>query len=118
MNELVERLSAGRHVVVINRPDKSGSALKERIDLGYVHVLFEETGTEVGIYLDRSNCDFSNCDFAGHDGNFQIEGVITLNDNKVRCVVQASLPTMRGTANLQPITASRYEEIISQYEQV
>src|SRR5262245_18281528 len=38
---LVDRLSDGDHKVIFNcRPERTAKALKERIDMGYVHVKF------------------------------------------------------------------------------
>ena len=96
MNELVKKLSEKKHPVQANRPDKSVKALQERIDLNYVHILFEQTGTEIGIKLDRDNCDFSKANFEKGTGKVHFEGAVTLNFDKVRCIVDISLKTMKG----------------------
>src|SRR5262245_42326771 len=57
---LVEKLCEGDHRVEAGlRPDKTAKALKDRIDLGYVHIKFTETrgGAELGVKLDREVTD-------------------------------------------------------------
>lgn len=113
MNDLVKRLSEKEHPIQANRPDTTGEALKERIDLNYVHILFEETGTEIGIKLDRSKCDLSKADFVGSNGDIRLEGALTLNYEKVRCIAEFSLKTMKGKGKLQPIeNEEEYRRII------
>lgn len=113
MNDLVKRLSEREHPVRANRPDTSADALKERIDLNYVHILFEETGTEIGIKLDRKGCDFSNADFVKGTGAVRLNGALTLNYERVRCIADISLETMLGKGKLEPISdEAEYRAII------
>lgn len=114
MNELVKRLSEKEHIVQANRPEKSAKALQERIDLNFVHILFEETGTEIGITLDNKKCDFSKADFESGKGKIHFEGVLTLNYDKVRCIADISLKTMKGKGRLQLIEDDvEYSDIIN-----
>lgn len=113
MNELVERLSSGTHPVQANRPDKSGKALQERIEIGYVHILFKETGTELGIKLNEHYCDYSKADFETPAGSIHFEGGITLNREKVRCVADIDLATMEGTGCLIPVSAEEYDHLMN-----
>lgn len=106
MNELVKRLSQKEQRVQANRPDKSVKALQRRIDLNYVHILFEETGTEIGIGLDRDKCEFGKANFEKRTGKVHLEGVLTLNFDKVRCIADISLRTMRGKGRLISISES------------
>ena len=49
---LVEKLCEGAHPIEASlRPEKTVKALKERIDMGYVHIKFTETkgGAELGV---------------------------------------------------------------------
>ncbi|MBC9929281.1 MbtH domain protein [Chitinophaga qingshengii] len=112
MKELVEKLSTGKHPVQVNRPDKSAGALKERIDLGYVHILFKETGTELGIKLKSNRCDFSMADFSNSKGKAHVEGGITLNYNKVKCVADIDLTTMEGEGYLIPLSDAEYDDLM------
>src|SRR5262249_20076267 len=72
---LVQRLSTGRHPVVVSiRPRKTIQALKERIDMGYVHIKFTETETELGVRLDQEATDLSHADFGAGTGKAHIAG--------------------------------------------
>ncbi|MBD0256659.1 MAG: MbtH domain protein [Cytophagales bacterium] len=114
MNELIKRLSAGNHPVEANRPDKEATALKERIDMNYVHILFKNTGTEVGITLDKESCNFTDCDFYKGEGKAHLEGALTLNYDKVRCVAEIDLKDMHGVGYLEPLDDAAYAKIVGQ----
>ena len=107
MNELVQRLSQrGRPVEASLRPDKTVAALKERIDLGYVHIKFTDTqgGTELSVPLDNEACDLSQSDFDQPSGIVHLVGELILNYVKVRCVADIDLITLQGKGHLEPIT--------------
>ncbi|HHP7244067.1 MAG TPA: MbtH domain protein [Elainellaceae cyanobacterium] len=106
MNELVQRLSEGNHPVEVSlRPEKTADALKERIDLGHVHIKFTNTrgGTELGIRLNRTACDLSQADFENQRGRVRLVGELILNYVKVRCVADIDLATLEGQGHLEPI---------------
>jgi hypothetical protein len=106
MNELVQHLSEGEHPVEASlRPEKTAAALKERIDLGYVHIKFTSTrgGTELGVQLDREACDLSQANFDGQSGTVHLVGELILNYVKVRCVADIDLATLEGKGHLEPI---------------
>lgn len=105
-DNLIERLSEGKHAVVASlRPESSSKALKERIELGYVHIKFTETwgGTELGVRLDSEASDSSGADFENGTGSVHLEGGLTLNFVKVRCVADIDLATLGGTGRLAVI---------------
>jgi uncharacterized protein YbdZ (MbtH family) len=105
-DDLLKRLSEDdQHVEVSLRPEKSVRALKERIDLGHVHLKFTETrgGTELGVELDRDSVNLSHADFDGQKGNVHLEGGLTLNFVKVRCVADIDLATLAGKGRLQVV---------------
>ena len=105
---LVQRLAQGRHPVVVSlRPEKSVKALQESIDRGYVHILFTATkgGTELGVRLDTAACDFSRADFAAQIGTVHLEGGLTLDYVKVRCIADIELTTLEGQGHLEIIAA-------------
>ena len=105
-DDLVSRLSKGEHLVESSlRPEKTVQALKERIDLGYVHIKFTETrgGTELGVRLDREALDLSQADFEGQKGTVHLEGELTLNYVKVRCIADINLQTLAGKGRLAPV---------------
>ena len=106
MNALVQRLSEGEHPVEASlRPKKKPAALKERIDLGYVHIKFTDTrgGSELSVRLDREACDLSQADFEHQTGSVHLVGELILNYVKVRCVADIDLATLEGKGHLEPI---------------
>lgn len=113
MNELIKRLSERKQPVEANRPEKSAQALKERIELGYVHILFSETGTELGIKLNKAKCDLTAADFENGKGSIHLEGAITLNYEKVKCIAEIHLENMEGEGLLVPIDETEYAGIMN-----
>jgi len=87
------------------RPERTAQALKERIDLGYVHIKFTETkgGTELGVRLDRETTDLSKADFDNQSGEVHLEGELTLDYVKVRCVADIDIKTLVGKGHLVPV---------------
>ena len=106
MNDLVRRLSEGRHPVEISiRPERSVKALKECVDRGYVHVKFTNTrgGTELGVPLDRTRTDLRGADFEQGAGRITLVGALSLDYVKVRCVAEIDLASLAGQGQLEPI---------------
>lgn len=102
-DELVTRLAKGDHAVEVGlRPEKTAEAFKAAIDRGYVHIKFTETkgGTELGVRLDTQASDWSQADFTQATGPVHVEGTLTLNYVKVRCVADLQLNTLTGTGHL------------------
>jgi uncharacterized protein YbdZ (MbtH family) len=105
---LVERLCEGDHNVEAGlRPEKTVTALKEAIDRDYVHIKFTATkgGTELGFALAREACDFSGADFETGTGSVHIEGGLTLDYARVRCIADIDLSTLKGTGHLVRVEA-------------
>ncbi|HLJ85503.1 MAG TPA: MbtH family NRPS accessory protein [Candidatus Angelobacter sp.] len=103
---LVDRLSTGDHSVVIGtRPEKTVKLFKEAIDRDYVHIKFTQTkgGTELGVRIDRKASDFSKADFVNEKGEVHIEGDLTLDYVKVKCVADIDLSTLEGKGHLLKI---------------
>ncbi len=111
MNELVERLTK-EQAVETARPEKTAKALKECIDRDYVHVMFKETGTEVGIQLDRRDCKFEEGNFEEATGAVHLVGGLILNYDKVRCIADIDLATCEGKGRLEPVDDDEYEQIM------
>ncbi|HNP27634.1 MAG: MbtH family NRPS accessory protein [Nitrospira sp.] len=102
-DELVTRLATGTHPVEVGlRPEKTAQAFKDAIDRGYVHIKFTKTkgGTELGVRLDPKTSDWSQADFSQATGSVHVEGTLTLNYVKVRCLADINLSTLTGTGNL------------------
>jgi uncharacterized protein YbdZ (MbtH family) len=105
---LVKRLAQGSHPLAAGlRPEESVKALKESIDRGYVHIKFTATkgGTELGVRLDTTACDFSRADFETQKGTVHLEGGLTLDYVKVRCIADIDLTTLEGQGHLEIIEA-------------
>ncbi len=106
MDELVERLSKGRHPVEISlRPEKTLSLLKACLDRGYIHVKFTGTrgGTELGMPLDPQRTDLSQADLNQGTGSMTLVGELELNYVPVRCTATVDLPSMVGHGALEPV---------------
>lgn len=100
---LVDRLCEGDHCVEAGlRPERSVKLFKEAIDRGYVHIKFTETrgGTELGCSLDMTASDFSNADFINGKGKVRLEGTLTLDYVKVRCIADIELESLAGRGHL------------------
>jgi hypothetical protein len=113
MNELVQRLSEGEHPVIANPGrEKTAGALRERIDIGLVHIKFTDTrgGTELGVRLDREACDFSGADFENGTGTLRIVGTLTLNYVKVQCIATIDIKTLEGQGHLVPLGEVSFAE--------
>jgi hypothetical protein len=101
MDELVQRLSEGDHPVVARRAD-SAEELKNSIDRGYVLITFTDTrgGTELGVRLDEAATDLSGADLNQATGTVHLEGDLTLNYVRVRCVADIDFATREGKGHL------------------
>jgi uncharacterized protein YbdZ (MbtH family) len=103
---LVDRLCEGDHPVEAGlRPEKTVKLFKEAIDRNYVHIKFIKTrgGTELGARLDRDACDFSRADFENGTGTVHVEGGLTLDYVKVKCVADIDLSALEGMGHLEKV---------------
>ncbi len=103
MNELVQRLSEGDHPVVVGGPQPSLSEFQKRIqEMGYVSIKFTDTrgGTDLGVRVDTSAVDTTKADFVQGIGTVHVEGTLTLNHVKVRCVADIDLAHLVGVGHL------------------
>ena len=102
-DDLIGFLSEGEHPVEAGlRPEKSVKLLHEAIDRGFVHVKFTDTrgGTELGFSLDTDASDLSQANFDEGTGRVRLEGELTLNYVKVRCIADLDLDTLAGQGHL------------------
>jgi hypothetical protein len=103
MNELVQRLTEGDHPVTVGGPQPSLEEFQKRVqDMGYVFIKFAETrgGTDIGVRVDKNATDLSRADFERGTGAAHVEGTLTLDYVKVRCVADIELETLHGTGHL------------------
>ena len=101
-SSLVDKLSEGNHPVEVSlRPEKSVQLFKEAIDRNYVRIKFTDTkgGTEIGLRLDKDACNL-DADFENGEGAVHLEGTLTLDYVKVRCLVDIDLSTLKGSGHL------------------
>ncbi|MGH3407382.1 MAG: hypothetical protein ACRDRJ_33505 [Streptosporangiaceae bacterium] len=102
MNDLTERLTV-EQAIVMGGTDPKVEELRERTgEMGYVLVKFTQTrgGTELGFPLDRAASDISKADFDEGTGSVHVEGLLTLNDDPVRCIADIDVATLKGTGRL------------------
>jgi hypothetical protein len=103
MDELVQRLTEGTHPVTVGGPKPSLEEFRRRVeDMGYVFIKFTGTrgGTDLGVRVDKSSTDLSQASFDQQAGRVHIEGLLTLNYVRVRCVADIDLQTLDGTGHL------------------
>lgn len=103
---LVDRLSEGDHAVEVGlRPEKTVELFKEALDRDFIHIKFTETrgGTELGMRLDRAASDLSQARFSASTGTAHVEGILTLDYVKVRCIADVDLSTLTGRGRLVKI---------------
>jgi|SRR5437660_1614930 len=103
MNDLVQRLSQGSHAVTAGGPQPSLEEFKRRVEnLDYVFIKFTGTqgGTDLGVRVDKAATDLSQANFDQRSGIAHVEGNLTLNHVKVRCVADIDLSTLDGTGHL------------------
>jgi uncharacterized protein YbdZ (MbtH family) len=100
---LVERLSMGSHPIEpALRPTKTAAVLKECIDREYVHIRFTQTcgGTELGMRLDNSATRMVDANFETGTGSVHLEGELTLDYVRVRCIADLDLAALTGSGHL------------------
>ncbi len=103
MDELVQRLAEGEHPVSVGGPKPSLEELKKRVtDMGYVFIKFTGTrgGTDLGVRVDKSATELSQANFEQGNGSVHVEGTLTLNYVKVRCIADIDLSTLNGIGHL------------------
>jgi hypothetical protein len=106
INELVQRLSDGKHEVMLGYRNEPYDEIKQRIADGYTHIKFTQTkgGTELGINVDLDNTNIENVDFIKGHGVLHIEGTTNLNYNFVRCIADIDIASRKGVGFLQIIS--------------
>ena len=106
ISELVQRLSEGKHEVVIGHRDEPYEEIKERIEDGYIHIKFTQTrgGTELGINVDLNSTNVKDLDFTKGEGLLHIEGITNLNYKSVRLIADIDLASRKGEGYLEVVS--------------
>lgn len=112
LNELVQRLTREQEIEC-SRPEKTVKALKECIDRDYVHVMFKNTGTELGLQLLKEECNFDKANFDKAEGTVHLVGYLTLNYDKVKCIADINLADCEGKGCLAPVTDEEYDQVMA-----
>jgi hypothetical protein len=101
MDELVLRLSNGKHKVIISSSNESYSEIRDRINNKFFHVKFTETngGTELGINIDLEKTNINDIDL--QTGLLHIEGTTNLNYNSVRLIADVDMASRSGYGYLK-----------------
>jgi len=101
---LVSRLCSGKHAVAISlRPENTARAVRECLDEGYLHIKFTGTrgGTHLVIDVDPATTALGAADFEAGVGTIHIEGELTLDYERVRCIADIDLATLTGQGFLR-----------------
>lgn len=115
INELVKKLSIGKHEVVIGRMNEPYEEIKQRIEDGYIHIKFTQTkgGTELGINVDLNSTNVKDLDFIRGEGLLHIEGTTSLNYNAVRLIANIDLASKKGEGYLQLLSEESANDVSS-----
>jgi hypothetical protein len=103
MNELVLRLSEGSHPITVGGPNPTLEELQKRLEeMGYVFIKFTDTRgeTDLGVRVDQRATQMNRSQFEQRKGVVHIEGTLTLNYVKVRCIADIELATLAGNGHL------------------
>ena len=70
--------------------------------MGYVFIKFTGTrgGTDLGVRVDKAATDLSQAHFEDGSGVAHVEGTLTLDYVKVRCIADIDLASLNGTGHL------------------
>ncbi|RYE14547.1 MAG: MbtH domain protein [Rickettsiales bacterium] len=104
MNELIEKLSIGKHPIAFELKSRKIHEIKHRlIELKFVSIKFINTkgGTELGINIEDQFTCFNNANFDECRGNIHVVGWCILNYYKVRCTADIDLATKEGIGYLE-----------------
>lgn len=99
---LMERLAGeGHRVEVRTRAEDKVAYLRERLQVGYLHVLFPDTrgGTEVGIQLDAASAKTA-LDVLERGDDVKLSGTLTLDDVQAKCNIRLSLSDLSGRGGI------------------
>jgi MbtH protein len=103
---LLEKLSGGDHPIHVGFADGAVN-MKDALSRGYVNIQFTETDTGIigqmltlRMDLDKEACNFDKVDFEKGEGPVHLEGSVTLEGRKVRCIADFAVAKLYGTGHL------------------
>lgn len=102
MSELVQKLAAGEHRVVVGGSQATLAEFHRRItDMGYVFIKFTDTrgGTDIGFRIDREATRVDG-DLEQGTGTVHVEGNVKLDYVPATVVADIDLATLSGTGHL------------------
>lgn len=108
-NSLIDLLCDGSHAVeVALRPERTVKLFKEAVDRDYICIKFTQTqgGTELGFHLDEDTSDLSKANFESGKGPVHLEGNLTLDYVKIKCIADIDLSTLAGMGHLVKVEAN------------
>jgi len=102
MDKLLKKLSENEHTVKFEERIDDYNVIKQRIKGGLIFLTYIEThdATELGLNLDKGNCDFDTADFENRCGQIHIEGECMLNFVSIRIIADINLATRIGKARM------------------
>jgi len=103
MNDLVKLLAEGDHPVIVGGSQRTLANFSQRLqEMGYVFIKFTDTrgGTDLGVRVDREASDWTAADFDAASGVAHVEGMLTLDYVKVRCIADIDLSSLSGMGHL------------------
>lgn len=98
IDDLVERLGVQQPIEAV---PGGWPTLKDAVERGHLLVRFDATGTELGVRLDRSACDFAAADLEAGTGSAKLVGSLSLNYNVVRFHGELDVATRHGKGRLE-----------------
>jgi uncharacterized protein YbdZ (MbtH family) len=102
---LIEKLSGGDHPIQVGFADGVVN-MRDALSRGYVNIQFLETKNEMGdvdtlqMNLDKAACNFDKVDFEKGKGPVHLEGTVTVEGKKVRCIADFDVAKLYGGGHL------------------
>lgn len=98
MDELVKKITQGKHRIILEPRTKELREIKERLAEGFIFVKFLETQgeTELGIDVDHKMTQLSEADFDSEQGILKLVGTCELNFTKACFNADINLATRQG----------------------
>jgi len=106
---LIEFLCEGSHSIDLGwRKETDLDVVIESIRRKYLYIRFMDTrgGTEIGVNLIENKCDFTLAELEKGIDQIYVEGTLSLNFEKVICIADINLRTLKGFGKLKRLKKS------------